>query len=103
MTTETPAPSATPTARAPRSIPVELARDAGALIGTFLVLLVLRWAFQHHTPDAIDAQFFWFFTPLFLAIRWWRLARERRASDAVSLPTARSKLRLRSRRSLLKP
>jgi hypothetical protein len=58
---------------------VELAREAGLLVGTFAVLLLLRWALQHHTPDASDAQFFWFFTPVFLIFDWWRLARARRA------------------------
>ena len=59
---------------------MELARNAGAYIGTLAVFLLFRWAIQHHTPDANDAQFFWLFIPFFLLFDWWRLARARRAT-----------------------
>lgn len=80
MTNETPAaPPAMPTVRAPRSIPMELTRDAGLFIGTLAALLLLRWAFQHHVPDGNDAQLLWLFLPFYLIVDWWKLARARRA------------------------
>jgi hypothetical protein len=66
---------------------VELARNAAAYIGTLGVFLLFRWAIQHHTPDANDAEFLWLFIPLFIVFDWWRLTRARRATPPRS-PTA---------------